>query len=369
MNTGKTKIRFYWLIAVLAAFTAGCDDEENPTEKPTLVREVVSINLTRSLNLQTGNYDISISAKGYVNGNGWSNPVLQPYVYIQAPVDGIYDFDFIATPPPPRNETAPIVGILTAEYLYTDAPNGFKGVRIHSANNVVTQLLSESPQLNSQLILDINRVQIFESSDPRSNGSVIGAGGTVNSGGWYNPTLVAYNYFTVPQDGIYDYSFYATPPSDPAIAVISLIETTHFIGPISADVKGIRIHGSKSSVEFVFADPKQSPCNYVSGRRFETAERRNGGVAISTNTGPGYYWYIAFNADGTFSGFQSDSGTSGLYFCDANGFHMTDSGGNQILAVVEIEKERIRTPYINSTFTYYYRVESSQNTSAAPLKQ
>ena len=40
-----------------------------------------------------------ITATGQVPMPGWSNPELVPYIYIQAPPDGIYDFDFVGEPP------------------------------------------------------------------------------------------------------------------------------------------------------------------------------------------------------------------------------------------------------------------------------
>ncbi|WP_238543606.1 hypothetical protein [Pseudomonas sp. GM79] len=43
---------------------------------------------------------LPISAIGLVGSAGWTNPRLEPRVYIQFPPDGIQDFDFVADPLP-----------------------------------------------------------------------------------------------------------------------------------------------------------------------------------------------------------------------------------------------------------------------------
>jgi len=60
---------------------------------------------------------LSISAKGSVPSGGWSDAILIPYTYIQAPPDGIYDFDFVAAPPngPATQAFADIEANLTLE--------------------------------------------------------------------------------------------------------------------------------------------------------------------------------------------------------------------------------------------------------------
>jgi len=120
-------------------------------------------------------------------------------------------------------------------------------------------------------------------------------------------------------------------------------------------------------MEFVFADPNMSPCAYVSGRRFETSERREGGLSIYP--GPGYFWYIDFNINGTYTHYQSDFGIGGLYYCDTNGFHMTDSLGNDIRGILEIGNERVGLPYDSNLYIYYYRVEFAGANGTMVLSQ
>ena len=43
---------------------------------------------------------IQVTVTGAVPSRGWSHPQLLPYTYVQPPPDGIYDYDFVAAPPP-----------------------------------------------------------------------------------------------------------------------------------------------------------------------------------------------------------------------------------------------------------------------------
>jgi len=85
---------------------------------------------------------LSISAKGSVPSGGWSDAILIPYTYIQAPPDGIYDFDFVAAPPngPATQAFADIEANLTLETIADE----LKGVRVHASQNNVVSLLNGS---------------------------------------------------------------------------------------------------------------------------------------------------------------------------------------------------------------------------------
>lgn len=76
---------------------------------------------------------LSITALGTVSTDGWKNPRLVPYVYVQFPPDGIWDFDFVAEEPdgPVPQVLTPIVG----HYDWKGFPAELKGVRIHSSTN------------------------------------------------------------------------------------------------------------------------------------------------------------------------------------------------------------------------------------------
>lgn len=84
---------------------------------------------------------LSIGASGRVPTAGWSAPELVPFVYVQSPPDGIYDFDFVAQPPPPDNIVAQVVSSISASLVLEKIPSGLRGVRIHAASNKKEALL------------------------------------------------------------------------------------------------------------------------------------------------------------------------------------------------------------------------------------
>ena len=43
--------------------------------------------------------NLVVEANGEVTTGGWSNGRLLPYIYINPPKDGIYEFDFVGDPP------------------------------------------------------------------------------------------------------------------------------------------------------------------------------------------------------------------------------------------------------------------------------
>ena len=76
---------------------------------------------------------ISITAEGTVRTTGWSKARLEPHFYVHPPPDGIYGFEFLATPPDGPAGDA-ITPIKSEEYT-AEMPEGFKGVRIHAETN------------------------------------------------------------------------------------------------------------------------------------------------------------------------------------------------------------------------------------------
>lgn len=81
---------------------------------------------------------LHVNVFGTVPSPGWTNPQLIPFTYVQAPPDGIYDFDFVATPP---------IGIITKVIspirLRTDLPGeGVNGIRIHASLNFKKVILN-----------------------------------------------------------------------------------------------------------------------------------------------------------------------------------------------------------------------------------
>jgi hypothetical protein len=95
---------------------------------------------------------LSIHAFGFTSSLGWSNPQLRP-VFVQAPPDGIYDFDFLAEPPTgivPQHSVR-----IDAGFVMRTFPESLKGVRIHAVVNSKTALLEGSvpPTFVNKVIL------------------------------------------------------------------------------------------------------------------------------------------------------------------------------------------------------------------------
>ena len=84
---------------------------------------------------------LSIKAEGEVPTGGWSAGELVAWVYVQPPPDGIYDFDFVAEPPPAGSVVTQAFTPISAEKVLETIPKGLRGVRIHAASNKREALL------------------------------------------------------------------------------------------------------------------------------------------------------------------------------------------------------------------------------------
>lgn len=101
--------------------------------------ETVKVYEVKSVKLTTEKSTLLIHADGVVRTGGYTNPRLEPYVYIQPPPDGIWDFDFVADKP-----TGMVPQVLTpikAEYKWENYPGDLKGVRVHAETNSVEEKL------------------------------------------------------------------------------------------------------------------------------------------------------------------------------------------------------------------------------------
>lgn len=96
--------------------------------------------------------DLAVEASGRVTSSGWSNPRLEPFVYIVPPADGVLDCDMCATPPAPGQIVLPALMKVSADLVIPDFENYWApgvpitGVRVHSANNSKTTLLANVPK-------------------------------------------------------------------------------------------------------------------------------------------------------------------------------------------------------------------------------
>jgi hypothetical protein len=82
---------------------------------------------------------------GSVTSSGWSHAELSPWVYISPPADGIYDFDFLATPP--TGIALDVITPIAVATAFPKPPVGLKGVRIHASANSLEGLITGNSYL------------------------------------------------------------------------------------------------------------------------------------------------------------------------------------------------------------------------------
>ena len=101
-----------------------------------------------------------IQAEGEVNTSGWSNGQLIPYVYVMPPEDGIYEFDFIASPPSPKETVLPVTSSIKAvPFVWQDFPQELKGVRVYASQNSIESTL---PTLKKDFGVDKSTVMALQ---------------------------------------------------------------------------------------------------------------------------------------------------------------------------------------------------------------
>lgn len=103
------------------------------------VLEVVEVKLAV---LESFPPNLRILASGTVPTGGWTNPRLEPFIFIQPPPNGIYDFDFVADPP--EGSATQVITPIEVAHLWENLPEGAKGVRVHAAQNSKTALLDDT---------------------------------------------------------------------------------------------------------------------------------------------------------------------------------------------------------------------------------
>jgi hypothetical protein len=75
---------------------------------------------------------LRIGVLASVSTGGYSNPQLQPRVYITPPANGVWEFDFLAEPP---SGQAAQVRLPLGAIFDGEAPDWLKGVRVFGATN------------------------------------------------------------------------------------------------------------------------------------------------------------------------------------------------------------------------------------------
>jgi len=101
-----------------------------------LIYEVDSVTITL---IKKNPPEYRIDATGKTRTAGWSNPDLSGVVYVQAPPDGIYDYNFVAEPP--SGVSAQVLTPISVQKAIGGMPKGFRGVRVHASSNKKEALL------------------------------------------------------------------------------------------------------------------------------------------------------------------------------------------------------------------------------------
>jgi hypothetical protein len=71
--------------------------ESDRSEKTEVIIQLNAVKIASPISLMSPAY--AVIAVGQFRSGGWSNPRLIPVVYVQPPVDGIWDIEFIADKP------------------------------------------------------------------------------------------------------------------------------------------------------------------------------------------------------------------------------------------------------------------------------
>jgi hypothetical protein len=104
-------------------------------------RQVYRVDSVELTPIKTKPPQINISAYGTASTPGWTQPSLVPFIYIQAPPDGIYDFSLVALPPLGGVTTQELTPLPEPASLTEFTPPGFRGARIHALQNKIEGLL------------------------------------------------------------------------------------------------------------------------------------------------------------------------------------------------------------------------------------
>ena len=104
-----------------------------------MLKQVLEIQSVQLSVLESAPPKLRIVASGTVPTAGWTEPQLLPFVYIQPPPDGIYDFSFVAKAP--REIVPQVITPITADFLLEPLPDDLRGVRVHASLNNKVALL------------------------------------------------------------------------------------------------------------------------------------------------------------------------------------------------------------------------------------
>jgi hypothetical protein len=92
---------------------------------------------------------ISIHAEGTVPTTGWSRGQLIPYIYVQPPTNGIWEFDFVAEPPEIGGD---VLCPISTNYLWKGNIATFKGVKVYASSNSLTKGCEDAKEVSGLLV-------------------------------------------------------------------------------------------------------------------------------------------------------------------------------------------------------------------------
>ena len=83
-----------------------------------------------------------IVASGSVPTSGWRDGALHPRIYIRPPEDGMWDWDFTASPP--NGIAADVISQVNAQSAEFPPPAWMRGVRVHASTNSIDAFVDEA---------------------------------------------------------------------------------------------------------------------------------------------------------------------------------------------------------------------------------
>jgi hypothetical protein len=116
---------------------------------------------------------------------------------------------------------------------------------------------SKSKTMKSQLVYKVDAVRftLLKSKPPQYQ---IDAKGEVRTGGWSSPKLTPVVYVHPPADGMYDYTFSATPPSGAATQAITPISASEPLKSTPKGFRGVRVRAETNTKEAIIGEAKKS---------------------------------------------------------------------------------------------------------------
>jgi hypothetical protein len=129
----KIAIYFFVTFGCLALGASIPAAKPNKKQKTAHMEKIAQIDSVSVSLIKTNPPQLKIDAQGQAASPGWTNPTLSPRVYVQPPPDGIWDFDFVATPP--SGVVPQVLTPISAGLVLKEIPTGMKGVRVHSKSN------------------------------------------------------------------------------------------------------------------------------------------------------------------------------------------------------------------------------------------